>query len=99
MYAVQRMKQDIESTTGLQLPERDSGYDEGIIIAVGPGITYPLSGEPGKRVPVKYKVGQRVRVPADGGYRVDIADYPIMNIRENRIMAVLDGGCEQEIPE
>lgn len=78
-----------KTASGIIIPNADSEENtaEGKVIDVGPGNTT----ESGNLIPIEVKVGERVLYIKDSGDKVVLDEKEFLIIKEDEILAIIDG--------
>ena len=85
---VQRMEEETKTKGGIIIPDTAKEKPaEGKIIAAGNG----RLGDDGKRIPLEVKKGNRVLFSKYGGTEVKVDGEELLVMREEDIMAVIEG--------
>lgn len=83
---VRRVPKDTQTSSGLIIPDQaQAKAEEGIVMAVGPG----LYDEDGQRIPLSVKVGDRVLLGAFVGLDLQIPEDDVIGLRDTDVLAVL----------
>ena len=75
----------LQTATGILLPETSIGKaNEGLVLAVGPGLR---TREDGEFIPVGVEVGDKVLLPEYGGLQIKLDGEDVFLFRNDEILA------------
>ncbi|KAI8850145.1 chaperonin 10-like protein, partial [Chytridium lagenaria] len=84
---IQRIKAAERTKTGIYIPEKAQELlNEGVVVAVGPGI----ANKDGVVTPLAVKAGDKVLLPQFGGSNVKVGSDEFLLFQEQEILAKLE---------
>jgi chaperonin GroES len=90
--------EDEKSKGGIIIPDsaKKDKPDEGIVFAVGPGMTNPGTGV---RIEPQVRVGDRILFAKYGGFKVSCRDQDFWCVREDEIVGIIHEESDLVVPE